>query len=365
MAHNKSRIIIKTVVIGKKIIMLFVLLLFILIFFISSILIAKQNYDLNKTSVHLNNIKNSLTVVGVNYKDGYKGKDKFSITGINNFSILPCFFDRKVIDNNTPVYAKEQPVQAVTAQVATIKVDESNNSSKKIEIKNETKYNVDTTALLNMKLDFDLEKNKPTILIVHTHGTESYTSSDSKTYSSARTTDKQLNMIRVGRQLKTELEKYGFNVIHDTNLNDYPSYNSSYTKTHTVIHSYLKKYPSIKCVFDIHRDAIESEDGTRVKLTSKIGDEKVSQVMIVCGTDGLGLENPNWQYNFSFALKIHNYLNNKYPGFMRPLNLRKERFNMHLTNGSLLFEIGTHGNTLEESIASCKYIAEGINEILK
>ena len=50
---------------------------------------------------------------------------------------------------------------------------------------------------------------------------------------------------------------------------------------------------------------------------------------------------------------------------MRPINLRKERFNMHLTEGSLLFEIGTHGNTLDEAIGACKYLAEGINEVLK
>jgi len=362
MAYKKSKVIIKTYVIGKKILMLFAIILLLLILFITALIITKQNYDSKKSEFHMNNIKSAIPVVGIGYN---KKINIFSSEqSIGNFGILPCFY-KAGINNKTnvkPVY--EQPVQAVAAQLPKVKISETNNSYNKIEIKNETKYNVDVNSILNLNTNFDIHKNKPSILIVHTHGTESYTAGDS-TYSSARTTDKNLNMIRVGRQLKTELEKYGFNVIHDTNLNDHPSYNSSYSKTLTVIQGYLKKYPSIKCVFDVHRDAIEAEDGTRMKFTAQIDDKKVSQVMIVSGTDGLGLENPNWQQNLSFALKIQSYLNNKYPGFMRPVNLRKERFNMHLTSGSLLFEIGTHGNTLDEALGACEYLAEGINAVLK
>ena len=102
-----------------------------------------------------------------------------------------------------------------------------------------------------------------------------------------------------------------------------------------------------------------------MKFTADIGGEKVSQVMLVCGSDGLGLENPDWQYNLSFALKIQNYLNGKYPGLMRPVNLRKERFNLHKTKGSLIFEFGTHGNTMDEALGAVKYIAEGIDAVLK
>ena len=157
----------------------------------------------------------------------------------------------------------------------------------------------------------------------------------------------------------------GFNVLHDKSLNDTPSYNNSYNKTLGVIESYIKKYPSIQCVFDVHRDAVNREDGTKVKFTADINGEKVSQIMIVCGSDGLGLDNPDWQYNLSFALKIQNYLNKTYPGLMRPVNLRKERFNLHKTRGSLIFEFGTHGNTMDESLSAVKYLAEGIGEVLR
>jgi stage II sporulation protein P len=127
----------------------------------------------------------------------------------------------------------------------------------------------------------------------------------------------------------------------------------------------MKKYPSVKCVFDVHRDAIVDENDNKIKFTTEINGEKVSQIMIVSGSDQLGLSNPHWEENLSLALKIQKALDDKYPGLMRPVNLRKERFNMHKTYGSLIFEVGTHGNTLDEALASIKYFADGIEEVLK
>ena len=42
---------------------------------------------------------------------------------------------------------------------------------------------------------------------------------------------------------------------------------------------------------------------------------------------------------------------------MRGINLRKERFNEHLTNGSMIIEVGTSGNTLSEAIFGARCIA--------
>ena len=373
MVHRKSKVIIKTVVIGKKLIAVTLVLLLLAVFLFTSFLTVQKNFSQNKLSFHMHNVSRAIPVVGVNYKDESFKKNLYRFTGVYpgenlyNFSVLPCFFesDRTNEYASLPVYYDDGVAKPVAAGVGKIKIDEVNNSSSKIELKNETTYNIDINSLLNLSLDLKPEADKPFILIVHTHGTESYTPEGSNSTNSARSEDKNINVVKVGEEMKKELEAYGYNVIHDTTLNDNPSYNNSYSKTLSLIESYLKKYPSIKCVFDIHRDAIEKEDGTRVKFTTKIGNEKVSQVMIVCGSDGLGLSHPKWQNNLSFALKVQNYLNNEYPGFMRPINLRRERFNMHKTNGSLLFEIGTHGNTLEEAIGACKYLAEGIHSVLK
>ena len=156
----------------------------------------------------------------------------------------------------------------------------------------------------------------------------------------------------------------GIGVIHDKTLCDYPKYNSSYVKSLEVIENNLLKYPNIEFVFDIHRDAIASQDGTPTKLVCTVNGKSTAQAMIVCGTDAMGLENPNWQENLILALKIQKNLEAVCPGLMRPINLRKERFNMHKTKGSLLFEVGTHGNTLEEALNGAKLLAEGIAETI-
>ncbi len=253
--------------------------------------------------------------------------------------------------------------------VPNVKVEEHTNSSVNIDIKNETSYSIDKNEFFDKYGGIKLDSNKkPQILIVHTHGSESYTQSEKYKYSPsdyARCQDTRYNVVRVGEELYKELTKKGFNVIHDKSINDYPSYNQSYNKTMAKIEKHLKENPTIKCVFDVHRDAIMYDDETKLKLTKTINGEKVSQIMIVCGSDDSGLENPNWRENFGFALKIQKQMEKMYPGLMRPVNLRKERFNMHETAGSLIFEFGTHGNTMDEALASVKYLAEGISKALK
>ena len=359
-------------VIGKRVVAAIVMAIIVMLVVFCSAVAACYKYD--KILMHTKTIYSAVPIFGAQNVDFANSLSKtiYGVFGfypgeqIYNLKVLPYFAN---VDNTQSIQTSIIVPDAVEeVELPVVKLSEQTNVSKNLAIKNETTYSVDANALLNMPLDVELKGKNPEILIVHTHGTESYTQSEKYNYSSkdnSRCTDLNYNVVRVGDELEKELKKHKLNVIHDKTLNDYPSYNSSYAKTLEVIESYLKKYPTIKCVFDIHRDALEYEDGTKVKFTAQIGSEKVSQVMIVCGSDGLGLENPSWQHNLSLALKIQNYLDNKYPGFMRPVNLRKERFNLHKTKGSLIFEVGTHGNTLDEALGACKYLAEGIAKVLK
>ena len=260
----------------------------------------------------------------------------------------------------------KNPETVETEEPAEENITETNTSSVNLSIKNETKYEIDTKELVNADLDFDIQPDKPSVLIVHTHGSESYTASKAYNYTQTgnyRTQDTKFNMIRIGTELEKHLKAAGIGVIHDKTINDYPSYNDSYNKTEKVIKNNLEKYPTICFVFDIHRDAVgESDNG--VKFISTVNGEKAAQVMIVCGTDQ-NLENPKWRDNLSLALKIQNYFETEQPSFMRPLNLRKERFNMHLTSGSLLFEVGTNSNTLDEALASARCLGDGLAEVIK
>ncbi|MBE7026484.1 MAG: stage II sporulation protein P [Ruminococcaceae bacterium] len=238
--------------------------------------------------------------------------------------------------------------------------------NKTVYINNETSFEIDINKMLEEKLSIT-KKDGPMVLIVHTHTTESYTPSGKQTYSpseSTRTQDKNYNVVRVGEVIKEELVKNKINAIHDTTINDYPSYNGSYKKTLGIIEDYLKKYPSIQVVLDVHRDGMTKQDGTKMKVCADVGGENSAQVMVLCGSSEGGLKHDNWRENLKLGLRIQQELTEKYPTLARPLQLVKERYNQHATKGSLILEVGTDGNTLEEALVCAKYTARAIASVL-
>lgn len=273
----------------------------------------------------------------------------------------------------SPIFTKSEIKETTKPEIKEfkkeeIKIPSKNVPSKNLEIKNETAYSIDAASLEKVGRIYDVSGEKPKILIIHTHASETYSNNNGHGLGekgSYRTTDTSKNMVSIGERMAEIFEENGIPVIHDKTLCDYPSYNSSYVKSLGVIGWYLERYPEIEFVFDIHRDAIEDSVGLPLKLTCQISKKDVAQAMIVCGTDAMGLSNPFWKDNLILALKIQKNLEEMYPGFMRPLNLRKERFNMHKTKGSLLFEIGTHGNTQLEALRSVEILTEGIIKTLK
>ena len=130
----------------------------------------------------------------------------------------------------------------------------------------------------------------------------------------------------------------------------------------------LKEEPNIKIVLDIHRDAMIDADGTKYKTYAQIDKNgevlDSAQIMLVVGTNEGGMTHPEWEKNLSFAVKLQNVLNELYPGLMRPINLRQERFNQHATTGSLILEIGSSGNTLGEALTAIDLFADGLIALL-
>ena len=100
----------------------------------------------------------------------------------------------------------------------------------------------------------------PQVLIIHTHGSESYTMPPGQEYDVSdtfRTLDTNCNMIRIGDEMAQVLTDAGISVVHDRSLYDYPSYSGAYNRSLASIESYLQKYPSISFVLDVHRDAVQ------------------------------------------------------------------------------------------------------------
>lgn len=232
-----------------------------------------------------------------------------------------------------------------------------------MKLTNATPYSVDMNKLAEEKLPFSINDDGPQVLIVHTHTTESY-SDDTVYTSSDRSTDEMKNIVAVGNVFEKILNENGISVIHDTTVHDYPSYNGAYTRALTTIKKNLGQYPSIKIVLDIHRDGIVRSDGTKVKVIADVNGMQCAQVMIVAGSDAGGLSHDNWRDNMNFAAHIQKKANEMYPSLMRPVNLREERFNTHMTKGSIIMEIGSNGNTLEEAKLGARYAAEAVCAVL-
>lgn len=233
-----------------------------------------------------------------------------------------------------------------------------------MKISNATKYDVDLEQLAKNPMPFAIDNGGPQVLIVHTHTTESFNDENSYT-SSDRTTDENKNITAVGNVISDILNENGIDTVHDTTVHDYPSYNGSYTRALATIKENLGKYPSIKIVLDVHRDGIVREDGTKVKVLTQIDNSPCAQVMIVAGSNASGLSHDKWRENMKFAAHIQKESNNMYPTLMRPLNLREERFNTHMTTGSLILEIGSNGNTLAEAKKGAECIANVLCNVLK
>lgn len=238
-------------------------------------------------------------------------------------------------------------------------VEEVDMSSGGLKFNNATTYPLNADVLRNTKLEF----SNPTVLIVHTHTSEAYAEQEG-----ARSREDGVNMVRIGTIVKENLERQGIKVIHDTTHNDYPAYNGSYNKALGVIQRNLSESPDIQVVLDIHRDytaRTTNETEIQLKPVTLVNGSKTSQVMLVVGTDHSGLNHPNWRHNLAFAVKLNDAFNKIAPNVMRPINVRKERFNQHLTLGSLIVEVGAASNSLSESENAAYYIAQAVGTVLK
>ena len=229
-------------------------------------------------------------------------------------------------------------------------------------------YKLDIEDLLNKKASLEItDMSKPTILIYHSHTTECFTLLDVGYYTEStdlKTKDSDRNMVRVGDEICRVLESRGFKVIHDTEIHDL-SYNEAYASSRKSVNEYLEKYPSIDITIDVHRDSITYNDGTKVKPTAVIDGKKAAKMMIISGCEYGSISNyPNWECNLRFSTAVVNRANEMYPGLMRPILFSERKYNLDLTKNSILLEIGTEANTLDEACYSGRLFANALADML-
>ena len=265
----------------------------------------------------------------------------FEVLGLNNFSYRGIIqneisFFYNIDDNDTKSTFTFNPFQV------------SEESISKLPVNNDSK----NTQIYDASLKKEINKSKPEILIYHSHTTENYNAKEPES------SDENTNVVGVGDVLSKELEEnYGISVIHDK-TDHCISYNDSYTRSGETVDKYLKQYGDFKMIIDLHRDSIEDKSVT----TTQVYGMSASKIMFVNAKNST-----RYDKNKELTEKVFNKTSELFPSLpikILTYNRGKNAFNQSKSDGSLLFEIGSHTNTPEESKVTAECMARVIAEIL-
>ena len=221
------------------------------------------------------------------------------------------------------------------------------------QVRNSTSWtNADLKAESKILPKLDLKTDgTPMVLIYHTHTTESYMDSEASAYPAAfnfRTSEPDKNMVAVGDAITAELAAAGIGVIHTAEIHDYPKWNGSYSRSAVTVKEILAENPSICIALDIHRDAICTGNDVIAPVCTVDGRQS-AQIMICSGCDKGDMNMPNYRENFHLACCIQQTAEQMFPGLTRPILFDYRRYNQDITTGSLLIEVGSQGNSMEEA----------------
>ncbi len=241
-------------------------------------------------------------------------------------------------------------------------------------INNATGYRPNVAALLEMDLGGGgamplSSRTEVEVLIIHTHGTESYhpdgAISVPEGEEDARSTDTEKNVVAIGKTVADILNENGIGTVHCTLMHDSLQYKDSYARAEETIRKYLEEYPTIKLVIDIHRDSIIRSSGEIVKPVAELDGKGAAQLMCVVGSEWEGGDYPNWEKNLSLALKLRERLNQKCENICRPVYLKSHTYNQEIAPYSLLIEVGADGNSLAEAQRSAEVLGDSISELVR
>lgn len=206
------------------------------------------------------------------------------------------------------------------------------------------------------------------ILIYHTHNDEAFAKQEGMVYKEAtqgRTYDNNYNVVRVGKELADSLQALGYTVVHDTTDHVSKGFYTAYNRSLETIEKNLKS-GKFDLVIDLHRDAYYGS--AKVFNTVEVDGKASARMMFVIGT-GEGDENttykvkPDWQTNLAMAQNITNELNAMGKDLCKKVNVKKGRYNQHLSAPSVLIEVGNDHNTLGEAQHAAVLLARAIDKV--
>ena len=204
------------------------------------------------------------------------------------------------------------------------------------------------------------QKRQHRVFIYHTHTYEAYDMRDGNQYRPTetwRTADQQYNVVRIGAELASQLEKAGVYVTHDTTAYEMPRLSSAYSRSLEGLEKAAEK--GYDLYIDLHRDSYSKNNGPNTIQSD--GMQMGRYLFLIGQGTGTGLdEKPDWESNQRVALIISNALNNKEEGLSRGVSLKSGRYNQHVATPSILIEAGNNQNTLTEMLSAVPPLAAAI-----
>ncbi len=225
-----------------------------------------------------------------------------------------------------------------------------------------------TTGQGGERVTYD-PSNGPVVLILHTHASEAYLPSSAdyligEIGALSYSEDPSRTVVGVGAVLCEELNKKGIPTVHCSEMHgDGGSFRHSYERAAECIQNYMEKYPTIQFVIDLHRDGILDADGAYVRTVAMVNGEETAQIMAVVGTNCNGEDYLDWQKNLTLAMRLKEGLYAISPSLARPIYLRRSSYNQEIAPNSLLLEIGSGANTVEEATRAVRLAAEVLADL--
>ena len=202
------------------------------------------------------------------------------------------------------------------------------------------------------------------VLIYHTHTLEAYRQVKGSEYvesSRWRTKDQSKNVVELGDLLQQELEKYGFDVLHDKTNHEPPELNTSYSRSLATMKKYLENNKTLRVFIDLHRDASSNKNDVVM-----VDGKRCARIMFVVGMGKSSSIKPDWKNNYKLAQTISNKMNAITPNFAKDVRLKEIRsYNQYISDTCMLVEVGHNANTLEEAENTIPYLAKALSEVIK
>lgn len=184
---------------------------------------------------------------------------------------------------------------------------------------------------------------EPKVYIYNTHQNENYSMKTLEPYNITP------NVMMASYLMKENFKKNGVEaIVEETDFQKYLkehqlNHAQSYQVSREFVTQILKKYPTLKLIIDLHRDAIPKSSST-ITLNQK----NYAKILFI-----VGLNNQNYQKNLDLATNLSNQINDAYPKLSRGIMKKTGAavnglYNQDLNSNMILLELGANENTIDE-----------------